>query len=117
VYVYRATVSAPAHDGDTLTLDIDLGFGVWLRGQAVRLAGIDTPEINSRDAAIRTRALAARDRVRALCPLGLEVTLTSLRYDSREKYGRILGSVQLPDGSDLARTLLTEGHARAYTGR
>ena len=31
-------------DGDTVDVDIDLGFGVWLRKQRIRLVGIDTPE-------------------------------------------------------------------------
>ena len=31
-------------DGDTIDIDIDLGFGVWLQKQRIRLYGIDTPE-------------------------------------------------------------------------
>lgn len=46
MYEYKAQVVS-VYDGDTLTVDIDLGFEVWLRKQKIRLAGIDTPEINA----------------------------------------------------------------------
>ena len=116
MYTYRAVVSGDAHDGDTLTLDVDLGFDCWIRSQSVRVEGIDTPEINSPDAALRARAATARDRVRFLCRLGTEVKLVSKKYDAREKYGRIIGSIELPDGRDLATLLIAEGHGRPYDG-
>jgi len=31
-------------DGDSIILDIDLGFGLWIHGERIRLYGIDTPE-------------------------------------------------------------------------
>ena len=46
MYEYKAQVVS-VYDGETLTVDIDLGFEVWLRKQKIRLAGIDTPEINA----------------------------------------------------------------------
>ena len=36
-------------DGDTVDVDIDLGFGVWLRNQRIRMYGIDTPESRTSD--------------------------------------------------------------------
>ena len=36
-------------DGDTIDVDIDLGFGVWMRNQRIRMHGIDTPESRTRD--------------------------------------------------------------------
>lgn len=116
MYEYKAKV-ASVYDGDTLTVDIDLGFDLWLRNQKVRVAGIDTPEVNSKNADLRTRAIAARDRVRALIPDGSDVTLVSEKYDPTEKYGRILAKVRIDGlGIDLATELIEEGFATPYSG-
>lgn len=89
-------------DGDTVVVDIDLGFHTWLREQFVRLYGIDTPELRSRDADERVVARMARDRVVELLPPGSRAVVeTELR--SADKYGRILGTFYVPwhDGSDV----------------
>ena len=46
LYQYKVSVSRVV-DGDTVDVDVDLGFGVWLRNERVRLAGVDTPEIRT----------------------------------------------------------------------
>ena len=48
MYEYRCNVTRVI-DGDTVDVDIDLGFGIWLRGERVRIMGIDTPESRTRD--------------------------------------------------------------------
>ena len=48
MYEYRATIRRVV-DGDTVDVDIDLGFGVWLKDERVRIMGIDTPESRTRD--------------------------------------------------------------------
>ena len=48
MYEYRCTV-VKIIDGDTVDVDIDLGFGVWMKKQRIRLYGIDTPESRTRD--------------------------------------------------------------------
>ena len=48
-------------DGDTVDVDIDLGFGVWLRKQRIRLYGIDTPESRTSDDVEKVYGLAAKD--------------------------------------------------------
>ena len=50
-------------DGDTIDVDLDLGFGVWLMKQRVRFYGINTPESRTRDLEEKKRGLAAKDRV------------------------------------------------------
>ena len=47
-------------DGDTIDIDIDLGFGVWLRNQRIRMFGIDTPESRTRDLEEKKYGLAAK---------------------------------------------------------
>ena len=48
MYEYRCRIDRVV-DGDTVDVDIDLGFGVWLRKERVRMYGIDTPESRTRD--------------------------------------------------------------------
>src|SRR5690242_14730992 len=94
-----ATVSA-VHDGDTFTAAADLGWHITLT-TPVRVAGVDAPELST-DA-----GKAARDFVNTLLPVGTAVTVVS---HSLDKYGRVLASVRLPDGRDLATLLIETGH-------
>jgi len=107
LYTYRAHVTA-VYDGDTLTADIDLGFSVVLKGQTIRLARINAPELRGSTAEAGTRSRdALRDWV-----LGKDVVLRTIK-DSREKYGRWLGEVWIDDTCVNDR-LLVEGYAKEY---
>jgi micrococcal nuclease len=48
MYEYRCKI-AKVIDGDTVDVDIDLGFGMWMHKERIRLHGIDTPESRTRD--------------------------------------------------------------------
>ena len=61
-YNYRAIVKS-VHDGDTFTVDIDLGFGVWLKDQNIRLYGINAPEVKGE---FRSLGFTSRDRLSEL---------------------------------------------------
>lgn len=110
-FFYHANV-IDVYDGDTIRVDIDLGFNMSLRNMKVRLAGIDTAEMKSKDAALKQRATEARDWLRAKC-LGKDIFLESLGLD---KYGRWLGRLHMPDGSCLNDLLITSGLAVSYDG-
>ena len=105
-------------DGDTVDVDIDLGFGVWLRDERVRIMGIDTPESRTSDAMEKIFGQAAKDRLNSL--LGGEAILLSQKTKGGEnmkgKFGRILGNFKTIDGKDVAEVLMEEGHAVAYHG-
>ena len=58
MYEYRCNV-VHIVDGDTVDVDIDLGFGVWMKKQRIRLYGIDTPESRTRDLEEKKYGLAA----------------------------------------------------------
>ena len=58
-------------DGDTIDVDIDLGFGVWLRNQRIRMMGIDTPESRTRDLEEKKFGLLAKDKLQTLLALSL----------------------------------------------
>ena len=98
-------------DGDTIDVDIDLGFEVVLSKQRVRLAGIDTPESRTRNLAEKALGLKAKDRLIELC--GEKLQLLSL---GSGKYGRILGIPHTEEGQDICELLKTEGHAVEYWG-
>ena len=110
MYEYKAIITK-VYDGDTLTADVDLGFKMWAKKIKLRLIGIDTPEIRTKDLKEKALAIKARDRVRELC-LGKEVVITTRK---KGKYGRWLASVYIEDGDlDIARFLIDEGLAELY---
>jgi|TARA_B110000908_G_scaffold145825_1_gene176373 micrococcal nuclease len=77
-------------DGDTADVDIDLGFGVWMKKQRVRFYGVDTPESRTSDKEEKIYGLAAKHFVENFLPKGSTQTLRT-RKDGVGKYGRILG--------------------------
>ena len=105
-------------DGDTVDVDIDLGFGVWLRNERVRLMGIDTPESRTSDKVEKVFGLAAKNRLSSL--LGAEAILqtqvSKKGEDMKGKFGRILGNFTTINGEKCAAVLIREGHAVAYSG-
>lgn len=94
MYRYRALVTG-VYDGDSITVDLDLGFYIWMRSQKLRLLGIDTPELNSKDAVVRSAGIVARDKLRELV-LGKSVVVETVK-DDKEKYGRWLANVFIED--------------------
>ena len=112
LYNYKAHVTG-VYDGDSITVDIDLGFYMTMCNQKVRLLGIDTPEIRGDE---REQGLVVRDRVRELI-LDKDVMLKSYK-DKAGKYGRWLATIlfQEENGSwtSLNQLLLDEGLAVRY---
>ena len=118
MYEYKCKIRKVV-DGDTVDIDIDLGFGIWLNDERVRIIGIDTPESRTSDKIEKIFGLAAKERVQQL--LGDGATLISkVKGDGNEemrgKFGRILGDFRTLQGDLLTSKLLKEGHAVAYSG-
>ena len=109
LYHYKAKVTK-VYDGDTITVDIDLGFFIWTKDQTIRLTGINTPEIRGEE---RPEGLISADALR-LRILNKEVILATQK-DSKGKYGRWLATVYL-DGENINQWLLDEGYAKPYIG-
>jgi micrococcal nuclease len=103
-------------DGDDV--DIDLGFGIWLRKERVRVMGIDTPESRTSDKIEKIFGLAAKNRLISL--LGAEAILhtqvSKKGEDMKGKFGRVLGNFTSINGEKCAAVLIREGHAVAYEG-
>lgn len=93
-------------DADTAQMELDIGFAISYRAK-VRIEGVNSPELNT---------AAGREAVawtRAFLPPGMKVTVVSRQWD---KYGRVLGAIVLPDGSDYGEALIKAGHAAPYDG-
>ena len=117
MYEYKCKI-VKIVDGDTVDIDLDLGFGVWLRDERVRIMGIDTPESRTSDKIEKIFGLAAKDRLNSL--LGGEAILLSQVTKGGEnmkgKFGRILGDFKTINGDTVTEILMNEGHAVAYNG-
>ena len=117
MYEYRAKV-LKVIDGDTVDVDIDLGFGVWLKNERVRIMGIDTPESRTRDKVEKKFGLAAKARLKELLgatPI-LKTQVGKGGEDMKGKFGRILGDFITEDGKKCGELLIKEGHAVKYMG-
>jgi len=103
-------------DGDTIDVDLDLGFSVVLKKQRIRLYGINTPESRTRDLEEKRYGLAAKARLRELLEAAETITVkTAIDKKARGKYGRILGTIYADD-INVNDKLLEEGHAVEYFG-
>lgn len=118
MYEYKAYVNRVV-DGDTVDVDIDLGFGVVLTDERVRVMGIDTPESRTSDKVEKIFGLAAKERLKEL--LGKTTVLkTQINKDGEDmkgKFGRILGDFQTEDGRMVTEIMIEEGHAVKYFGQ
>ena len=118
MYEYRCKL-IKVIDGDTMDIDIDLGFGVWLKGERVRLYGIDTPESRTRDLEEKRYGLAAKSFATKF--LDDEwLVLKTKEYDAKGKFGRILGELwRTTDFADksLNDYMIEKHHAVSYSGQ
>ena len=122
MYEYRARL-VKVVDGDTVDVDIDLGFGIWMKDERVRIMGIDTPESRTRDKVEKLFGKAASARVKELLneDIILKTQIARDGEDMKGKYGRILGDFMVERFEDGKQEMLTdvlvqEGHAVAYFG-
>lgn len=106
-------------DGDTVDVDIHLGFGIVLQNERVRIVGIDTPESRTSDPVEKVFGLAAKNRVCELLSntnVRLVTTENSKGEDMRGKFGRVLGDFRVNNERLLTETLVEENHAVPYFG-
>ena len=106
-------------DGDTVDVDIDLGFGTWLFKQRVRLYGIDTPESRTRDKVEKMYGMAAKAYVQDHLKKAKSLRLRTHK-DAKGKFGRILGEFILDNDGELVnlnKLMIQEHHAVPYKGQ
>jgi micrococcal nuclease len=114
MYEYRAKVTRVV-DGDTLDVDVDLGFDVWLKNR-VRMYGIDTPESRTRDKEEKYRGLLSKEALKEHLKVSKEVILKTKKGEETGKFGRILAEVWI-DGVNINKQLIKDGYAVAYHGQ
>ena len=103
-------------DGDTIDVDIDLGFDISFSSR-VRLAGIDTPESRTTDKAEKALGLEAKAYLKHAIDSSKSVVIKTEKMDSSEKYGRILGWVYINgDTVSLNDMMINDGYAWGYLG-
>ena len=120
MYEYRCKI-VKIIDGDTVDVDIDLGFGVWLHKERVRMFGIDTPESRTSDKEEKKYGLAAKGVVESFLPVGSNQILQTEK-DAEGKFGRILGKFLVHDAKtdaqmSLHEIMIREHHGVKYTGQ
>ena len=113
MYEYNCKIERVV-DGDSIIVDIDLGFGLWIHGESIRLFGVDCPECRSRDKKEKAAGLAAKDFVTRRLQHGGTYTLTT---KEKGKFGRYLGVISFEDGTSINAALVEENLAVAYHGQ
>jgi|TARA_B110000483_G_C18043316_1_gene483484 micrococcal nuclease len=127
-YIYNCIIKRVV-DGDTIDVDIDLGFDVWMKKKRVRVAGIDAPETRTKDPIEKAAGLYCKKRVIQLLPQ-LSRTKLVVATNKPDKYGRILGDFAIAeesipdeihwycnDNPTLTEILLHENLAVTYDGK
>tara|TARA_Y100000114_G_scaffold81667_1_gene75329 strand:+ start:2913 stop:3329 length:417 start_codon:yes stop_codon:yes gene_type:complete len=112
MYTYKVDVTRVV-DGDTVDVDIDLGFGMTYKKQRVRMMGIDTPESRTRDLEEKFYGKQSKYFLESLLK-DKDVELVS---HDKGKFGRILGELFL-EGEPLSvnQMMIQNYHAVPYTG-
>jgi micrococcal nuclease len=114
MYEYKAKV-VRVIDGDTIDVDIDLGFSTVLQKRRIRLYGIDTPESRTRDKEEKKRGIISKKYLLLKCPIGGYITLKSHGVG---KFGRILGELfEYNTDESINQEMCDEGYAVPYFGQ
>lgn len=116
MYEYRVKKVTGVVDGDTIDVELDLGFNISY-SQRVRLAGIDTPESRTKDKVEKALGLESKQRLKDVLGKAEVVVIKTELPDSSEKYGRILGWLFV-DGAEKSvnEALVADGYAWGYLG-
>jgi len=113
MYEYKVKEVVKIYDGDTITVILDLGFGITKK-EIIRLYGINTPEIRGIE---RAEGLKSRKRLVELIEENPDFYIQTIK-DKNGKYGRLLGILKIPEKTtSINKTLINEGFAKPYMGR
>ena len=116
-YEYHAKVTEVI-DGDTIIIDIDLGFDVKLTNQKVRLLGVDTPESRTSDKIEKQFGMLSKDFTKKFIEnCNSEIIIRTYKSDDTEKFGRLHGEVINPLTKEvLNESLINNNYAVKYLG-
>lgn len=105
-YKFYATI-IEVHDGDTIKVDVDLGFNVFTH-ISIRVQGLYCKELYTGSDSDKAEGKAARDYLKTLLPVGSEVVIHTDKY--RQSFTRFVGEIFLPDGRNIADIMISSGH-------
>jgi len=116
MYQYRCKINKVI-DGDTVDIDLDLGFNIILAKQRVRMIGIDTPESRTTNEEERIRGILSKKKLSEKLPEGSWQKVNTSKSDSNDdKFGRILGEFILEDNTNVNTWLIENNYAVPYLG-
>jgi micrococcal nuclease len=116
MYQYKCKI-IKVLDGDTVDIDLDLGFKIILANQRVRMAGVDTPESRTTIAEEKVRGQLSKKKLAEKLPIGSWQIIETQKPDSNDdKFGRILGVFILEDGTRVNDWLIQNNYAVPYKG-
>jgi len=116
MYEYRVKKLINVVDGDTIDVEIDLGFDIYIT-KRVRLAGIDTPESRTTDKFEKSLGLESKARLKQLLSDAELIVIRTEKRNSSEKFGRVLGWLYIDDTKvSINDTLIASGYAWSYLG-
>jgi micrococcal nuclease len=116
MYEYRVKKLIAVIDGDTIDVEIDLGFDISIL-KRVRLAGIDTPESRTTDKMEKSLGLESKAKLKQMLSSATDIVIKTEKPDSSEKYGRVLGWLYIDDTKiSVNDTLIASGYAWSYLG-
>jgi micrococcal nuclease len=101
-------------DGDSIIIDIDLGFSHFIHNESIRLYGVDCPECRSRDKEEKAAGLLAKEFVEDALHVG---GIYRLQTKEKGKFGRYLGTIYLTDDTSINAALVKERLAVPYFGQ
>lgn len=114
MYEYKVIEVVKIYDGDTMTVVVDLGFGIYSR-QTLRLYGIDAPEMRGDE---KEKGIVSRDWLRQKIEEAKsqnEKVIIKTIKDATEKYGRLLANIFIgTDPKSLNEQLVEQGLATTY---
>jgi micrococcal nuclease len=116
MYEYRVKKVTHIVDGDTIDVDIDLGFDISFHSR-VRLAGIDTPESRTRDLKEKALGLESKEYLKKRLEAAKNIVIRTEKVNSSEKYGRILAWLYVDgESNSINHEMIEKGYAWGYLG-
>ena len=113
---YRPIRLISVYDGDTIKAEIDLGFDLKYTDN-IRLVGINTPEIRSKDPEEKKRGYEARDYLKSLLEAHRGDLYILLHSRQRGKYGRPLGQILIFENGEITNindAMISAGYSEPY---
>jgi micrococcal nuclease len=116
MYEYRVKKVTHIVDGDTIDVDIDLGFDISFNSR-VRLAGIDTPESRTKDLKEKALGLESKEYLKKKLEAATKIVIRTEKVNSAEKYGRILAWLYIDgESKSVNHEMIEKGYAWGYLG-